>query len=86
VVEVINDGQFSHLCYRNSSKCTAINPGGLAIIAGSDTTSSAVTNLFYFLLQNPVAFKRLQSEVDTLREDIFDFTKQAHLPYLNASL
>ncbi|EAU85431.2 high nitrogen upregulated cytochrome P450 monooxygenase 2 [Coprinopsis cinerea okayama7 len=63
-----------------------INDGGLAIIAGSDTTSSAVTNLFYYLLRHPVAFRRLQSEIDFLGDDILDFTKQSHLPYLNSAL
>jgi hypothetical protein len=63
-----------------------IGTGGLAIIAGSDTTSTAITHLFYFLMCNPAAYKRLQAEVDELGDDILDCTKQAHMPYLNASM
>lgn len=60
--------------------------GALAIIAGSDTTSSAITHLLYFLMTHPTAYKRLQAEIDELGDDLYDFTKQAHLPYLNAAL
>jgi cytochrome P450 len=63
-----------------------LGTGGLAIIAGSDTTSSAITHLFYFLMCNPTAYKRLQAEIDELGDDILDGTKLAHLPYLNASM
>lgn len=63
-----------------------VGTGGLAIIAGSDTTSSAITHLFYFLMCNPTAYKRLQAEIDELGDGIFDGTKLAHLPYLNASM
>ncbi|KAF8802455.1 cytochrome P450 [Phlegmacium glaucopus] len=63
-----------------------LNDSGLAIIAGSDTTASAISNLIYFLMFNPTAFKRLQAEVDELGEDLMDYAKQAHLPYLNACL
>jgi len=58
----------------------------LAIIAGSDTTSSAISNLFYYLLCNPKAYERLQCEIDELGEDAMDYAKQAHMPYLNASI
>ncbi|KAF8150653.1 cytochrome P450 [Crassisporium funariophilum] len=63
-----------------------VSDGGLAIIAGSDTTSSALTNLFYFLMCNPVAYQRLQREVDELGDDILDCAKQSHLPYLNGAI
>lgn len=36
----------------------------LAMAAGSDTTASVITNIFYFLLLNPEYYKRLQTEVD----------------------
>ena len=60
--------------------------GGLAIIAGSDTTSSALSNLFWFLLREPKIYKRLQAEIDELGEDVMDYTKQSHLTYLNAAM
>jgi cytochrome P450 len=55
----------------------------LAIIAGSDTASSTISNLFWCLLSNPVTYKRLQAEIDTLDDDVMDFSKQARLPYLS---
>ncbi|KAG6816461.1 hypothetical protein H0H87_005944 [Tephrocybe sp. NHM501043] len=63
-----------------------VSDGGLAIIAGADTTSSAITNLVYFLLRNPNTYKRLQAEIDTLGDNVMDYARQAHLPYLNAAL
>lgn len=60
--------------------------GGLVIIAGSDTTSSAMSHLFYFLMCNPVAYKRLQAEVDELGDDVLDTTKHAHMGYLNGAM
>jgi len=60
--------------------------GGLAIIAGSDTTSSAITHLFYFMMSHPVAYKRLRDEVDELGDNLYDTTIQARMPYLNASM
>ncbi|KAG6907279.1 hypothetical protein DXG01_009584 [Tephrocybe rancida] len=63
-----------------------VSDGALAIIAGADTTSSAITNLIYFLLSNPTTYKRLQAEIDTHGDDVMDYAKQAHMPYLNAAL
>ncbi|KAG6907707.1 hypothetical protein DXG01_007725 [Tephrocybe rancida] len=63
-----------------------VSDGGLAIIAGADTTSSTITNLIYFLLANPNTYKRLQAEIDSLGDDLMDYARQAHLPYLNATL
>ena len=63
-----------------------LKKGDLAIIAGSDTTSNAITNVLYFLMNNPIAYKRLQAEIDGLGNNVVDCAIQAHLPYLNAVL
>lgn len=36
----------------------------LAIVAGSDTSSSAMSNAFYFLLSHPDKYRKLQEEID----------------------
>ncbi|KAI0367365.1 high nitrogen upregulated cytochrome P450 monooxygenase 2 [Pilatotrama ljubarskyi] len=41
-----------------------VDDGVLAIVAGADTTSSALTSLFFCLCTHPGAYKRLQEEVD----------------------
>ncbi|TFK75098.1 cytochrome P450 [Pluteus cervinus] len=64
----------------------AVSDGGLAIIAGSDTTSTALANMFFFLLSNPDTYRRLQAEIDSLGEDIMDYNKQPHLPYLSGAI
>ncbi|KAG6849321.1 hypothetical protein H0H93_009462 [Arthromyces matolae] len=64
----------------------AVSDGAVAIIAGADTTSSVLANFIYFLLVNPQSYKRVQSEIDTLGDEIMDFGKQARLPYLTAAL
>ncbi|KJA26257.1 hypothetical protein HYPSUDRAFT_52570 [Hypholoma sublateritium FD-334 SS-4] len=76
------DGVFS----QPPSVAEIASDGSLAIIAGSDTTSSAIANLLYFLMTHPTPCKRLQAEVDELGDDLYDCTKQAHLPYLTAAI
>jgi cytochrome P450 len=64
-----------------------VSDAGLAIIAGSDTTSTAIANLFWLLLSNPPAYSLLQREVDKYfpsGESTFETTKFADMPYLNA--
>ena len=66
-----------------------LSDGGLAIIAGSDTTSTVLSGLFKFLLSDREAYLRLQKEVDAVfpREegDPFDTHKlEKDMPYLNA--
>jgi len=61
----------------------------VVIIAGSDTTSSSMSNVFYHLLAHPSVLKRLQAEVDGAfqrDEEIKDQMKLAGMPYLNACI
>ena len=58
--------------------------GALAISAGSDTTSSAATDILYFLISHPTTYKHLQVEMDELGDTLTNCTTQVHLPYLNA--
>jgi cytochrome P450 len=37
-------------------------------------------------MTNPIAYKRLQEEIDELGDDVYDSTKLAHLPYLNGAI
>jgi cytochrome P450 len=61
----------------------------LAIIAGSDTTSSVLTAALYYLLRNPVAYERLQAEVDGAfpsGEEPLDVTKLGQMEWLNGCM
>ena len=63
--------------------------GQLAIIAGSDTTSSILTTVLYYLLRNPVAYKHLQAEVDGAfpsGEEPLDVTKLGQMEWLNGCM
>lgn len=55
-----------------------------AVIAGSDTTASALSQLWYFLLKNPQYYARLRKEI--LAENDGDYNRQANMPYLNACM
>ncbi|CAL1706398.1 unnamed protein product [Somion occarium] len=46
------------------AKEQVVSDGNLAIIAGSDTTASVLSNIVYYLLLEPTTYKRLQQEVD----------------------
>jgi cytochrome P450 len=54
------------------------------IIAGSETTSTALTAQTYFLLRNPESLKRLQDEVRSAFTSVNEITGQstARIPYL----
>ncbi|KAL4062216.1 cytochrome P450 [Scleroderma citrinum] len=61
--------------------------GVLAIVAGSDTTATTLTCLFYSLLANKVAYCRLQAEVDKYYppgEDPCATTYHGEMKYLTA--
>lgn len=61
--------------------------GQLAVLAGSDTTASILTSMFWCLLSHPAAYKRLQAEVDAYYppgENALDTKHHADMPYLNA--
>ena len=60
----------------------------VAIIGGSDTTSTVLAGLFFHLLSNPSAFARLKDEVDSefpvTEGEPFDAVKLSKMPYLNS--
>ncbi|KAI0081603.1 high nitrogen upregulated cytochrome P450 monooxygenase 2 [Panus rudis PR-1116 ss-1] len=64
-----------------------IAEGNLAIIAGSDTTSSVLTNIIHKLLSHPDAMKKLQDEIDHYyppHTDSLDSTHYSQMSYLEA--
>ncbi|KAI0761269.1 high nitrogen upregulated cytochrome P450 monooxygenase 2 [Trametes elegans] len=64
-----------------------IDDGILAIVAGSDTTSSALTSLFFCLGTHPHVYRRLQAEVDQFYpagEDACNSKHGRKMHYLNA--
>ncbi|EMD31379.1 hypothetical protein CERSUDRAFT_119768 [Gelatoporia subvermispora B] len=66
-----------------------VSDGALAVIAGSDTTSSVLSNLFFFLLKEPKYYKRLQVEVDKFYppgEDALSTKHHGDMPFLTAAI
>ena len=64
-----------------------VNDGILAVIAGSDTTASTLTSIFFCLLTNPKTYDALQREVDQhypQGEDAFTTKFHRDMPYLHA--
>ncbi|KAJ3844315.1 high nitrogen upregulated cytochrome P450 monooxygenase 2 [Lentinula raphanica] len=60
----------------------------MAIVAGADTTSVALTNFFYLMLKHPEDYRRVQEEIDRVYADAdaTDVSKQSGLKYLSACL
>lgn len=68
-------------------KPVVISDGVLALIAGSDTTSSVLASTFWCLMRHPEAYKRLQVEVDKFYppgENSLDPKHLPNMPYLEA--
>ncbi|KAI0065823.1 high nitrogen upregulated cytochrome P450 monooxygenase 2 [Artomyces pyxidatus] len=62
--------------------------GTLAIIAGSETTGTTLTALFYYLLTNPAAHQRLREEIDgeLPKGEELDVSHLSHMAWLNACI
>lgn len=77
-----------HVEKERPSEAEILADGLLAIIAGSDTTSTLLSGIFFYLLSNPLCYKFVQEEIDEAfppsEGDPFDATKLADMPYLNA--
>ncbi|KAL0568859.1 hypothetical protein V5O48_013112 [Marasmius crinis-equi] len=62
----------------------------LAIIAGSDTTSTAMAALFWCLMAHPDSYKRLREEVDREyppgTDPLLDTSRHGNMKYLTACL
>ncbi|KAK7450110.1 hypothetical protein VKT23_012992 [Stygiomarasmius scandens] len=66
-----------------------VSEGVVAILGGSDTTSSVLACLFWLLLANPEYYKRVQEEVDTVYppgSDCMDIKKHGELIWLGTCL
>lgn len=65
----------------------AVSDSGLVIVAGSDTTSTVMSSLFWAIMCNPTVYRRLQDEIDSVfpsGSDSLDPSKHVHMNYLNA--
>ncbi|KAJ7755797.1 cytochrome P450 [Mycena metata] len=65
----------------------AVSNAVIAIIAGSDTSATVLSNTCYFLLTHPESYTRLQSEIDQalpLGKEPVEASILSSLPYLNA--
>ncbi|GJJ15389.1 hypothetical protein Clacol_009665 [Clathrus columnatus] len=57
------------------------------LLAGADTTGTAITSILYYLLTNPSTMNKLRFELDSHYDDIGDMYSSdtlSKLPYLNA--
>src|ERR1700712_4150006 len=60
----------------------------ILIIAGSETTATLLSGLFFLLLTNRSAFEKLQKEIRSsfINPAEMVFAAEAELPYLNACI
>lgn len=68
---------------------TVFADGIMSIVAGSDTTATTLSAMWYYFLLNPTMLERLQVEVDTYfpgGEEPLDFTRMVNMPFLNACM
>ncbi|KAG6874843.1 hypothetical protein C0992_006304, partial [Termitomyces sp. T32_za158] len=63
-----------------------VSDAPLIVAAGSDTSSLTLCTLFHFLIRNPVAYSRLQAEIDHSNLSYHDALGLAQLEYLNATM
>ena len=60
----------------------------MIVVAGSDTTATTLSGVFYYLMRYPEVMKRLRKELDEAfppgEGEPFDYTKLAELTFLNA--
>ena len=64
-----------------------VDDGILAVTAGSDTTASALTSIFFCLLTHPDVYSLLREEVDKFYprgEDAFATRHHADMSYMHA--
>lgn len=66
-----------------------VGEAALLVGAGSDTSSTALSALFFYLMRNERALKKLQAEVREAFDDVEDIrysAKLTNLPYLRACI
>lgn len=75
---------FSHLRERAISEQELGSQANTLIVAGSETTSTVLTGLICFLLQNKPALDHLDKEVQSTLKSLDEITGEAtnSLPYL----
>jgi cytochrome P450 len=61
----------------------------LAVVAGSDTTATTLTVIWYYFMLDPSKLDRLRREVDAYfppGEEPLDLMRMVNMPYLNACM
>jgi cytochrome P450 len=53
------------------------------LIAGRDTTATAMSSVFYFLARNPAAVEKLRAEINSMKEETPTWEQLKHMKYLN---